>query len=237
MRDDVRCRYDYIQEIITEHHAAAMEYMTGPTVAEHFRRLGLGDDGLLFPDSAKAELLADLAVHTAKEGRSRAIERHARHARHAASSDEARVLAALCRARFSIWRIERRHEIAGAIVSDLLRGGETWLADADLEDDPVGGTFAARLCQPEQFAVACSLILPVDREMMEAVGADPLAFRHRDPEAVAEDPRFATAIYRTAIAFGALDAADTPASAASEQTDVPAIGVAGKHVLLFDLSA
>ena len=36
------------------------------------------------------------------------------------------------RAKFSLWRVDRRHEAAGVIVADLLRNSETWLVDEGL---------------------------------------------------------------------------------------------------------
>jgi hypothetical protein len=64
--------------------------------------------------------------------------------------------------------------------------------------------FAARLCEPEEFAMSCSVTVPVTPDLMEEVTLDALAWRHGHPERVAQDPRFAMAIYRTAIDNGAM---------------------------------
>ncbi len=53
--------------------------------------------------------------------------------------------------------------------------------------------------------MTCGVIVPVDRELMEEVALDMLAWRRGDPELVAQDPRFATAIYRAAIDAGIMD--------------------------------
>jgi hypothetical protein len=50
--------------------------------------------------------------------------------------------------------------------------------------------------------MTCGVIVPVDRDLIEEVTFDALAWRRGDPERVAQDPRFATAIYRAAIASG-----------------------------------
>ena len=61
---------------------------------------------------------------------------------------------------------------------------------------PEGMAFAWRLSQPEDSAMTCGIVVPVDRNLIEEVTLDPLAWRRGDPEHVAQDPRFAIAIYR-----------------------------------------
>ena len=90
--------------------------------------------------------VCDLAIHTAAAGRSRAIDRYARSARLAARSDEALVLEAMRASRFSILVVERRHETAGLIATDVFRRAEIWLVDIELEASmPDGGMMATRL--------------------------------------------------------------------------------------------
>ncbi len=150
-------------------------------------------------------LVFDLVIFTASERRSRAIDRYARKARVGAGGEEKLVLDAMVRDRFSIWRIERRHETAGIVVSDMLRGGELWLLEPALEEECEFATIAARICRFDDFAMTCGLPLPLDSVMLEEVASDPLAFRHADPKQVADDPRFAIAIYRAALDCGVLD--------------------------------
>ena len=110
-------------------------------------------------------------------------------------------------ARFSVWRINRRHETAGLIITDVLREAEVWLMNEQLEASaPEELSFAGRICEPDRcFAMSCGVVVPVYREMMEEVALDMLAWRHGDPERVAQDPRFAIAIYRAAIDSGILN--------------------------------
>lgn len=106
-------------------------------------------------------LIFDLAVHTAKPGRSRAIDRYARAAALSPGTDEARTLEAICAATFSIWRIDRHHEAAGLIVTDMLRETETWLVDEALTASGQPGlAFAGRLCRPAEFAMTCGIVGP-----------------------------------------------------------------------------
>ena len=118
-------------------------------------------------------------------------------------SDEALVLAAMRRARFSLWRVERRHEVVGLVVQDLLREDEAWLVDEALERSaPEGMVAATRLCTPDAFAMTCGVIVPIDRELLEEVIATVLPRVRGSPDQVANDRRFATAIYRAAVTRG-----------------------------------
>ena len=51
--------------------------------------------------------------------------------------------------------------------------------------------------------MSCGIVVPVYRELLEEVTLDMLAWRRSDPERVAEDPRFALAIYRAAMIYRA----------------------------------
>ena len=116
-----------------------------------------------------------------------------------------RVLDAMRTARFSVWRIEQHHATVGLIVTDVLREAQAWLLDEQLEASaPEGMAFAGRLAQPEDFAMTCGVVVPIDRSLIEEVTLDTLAWRRGDPEHVAQDPRFAAAIYRAAIDCGTM---------------------------------
>src|SRR3954449_5049736 len=126
--------------------------------------------------------------------------------------DEAIVLAAMRRARFSLWRVERRHPTTGLILRDLLRGEETWLVDEAMEKNaPPGVEMAARLLQPESFAMTARIIVPLLPdlmtlpEVMEEVFTRAPALRRLRGDALAGDPRFAIGFYRAAVAAGAMD--------------------------------
>src|SRR3954465_11600524 len=115
-------------------------------------------------------LVEDLATYLPRPGRSHPLDRYARTARFAPDSDEAIVLEAMRHARFSLWRVERRHETVGMILQDLLRGGEIWLVDETMEKSaPRGVEMAARLLQPESFAMTARIIVPVTSDLMEEV--------------------------------------------------------------------
>ena len=206
-REEILERYRQLRAISTRHHSAALELVSREAVLEHARRLGLAEGRMLVAESEEEmALVFDLALYTAKQGRSRALDRYARAARLPPGSDEALVLDAMRRARFSVWRIGPGHETAGFIVTDVLREAEDWLVDEHLEASaPEGMAFAGRLCTPGSFAMTCGVIVPVNRDLIEEVTLDALAWRRGDPEQVAQDPRFAIAIYRAALDSGLMD--------------------------------
>jgi hypothetical protein len=116
------------------------------------------------------------------------------------------VLEAMRRARFSIIRILRRHDVAGLIVEDLFRGGEFWLVDEGLESSlPDGAALATRLYTPDGFAMTAGVLVPFDIELIEDAIADtPHLLRNRREELI-DDRRFAEAIYRVALASGLME--------------------------------
>ena len=153
-RDQILERYRHLRAISTGHHSGALKFLPRQALLEHAKRLGLAIGGMLVAESeAEMTLVFDLALYTAKERRSRALDRYARATPLPPGSDAARMLEAMRHARFSVWRINRRHETAGLIITDVLREAELWLMDEQLEASaPEGLSFAGRICEPDRFA-------------------------------------------------------------------------------------
>jgi hypothetical protein len=206
-REEVLSRYRHLRAISARHNSAALDFLPRRAVLDYAKRLGMVHGKVLVAESESAmTLVFDLALHTAMPGRTRALDRYARAAQLPPGSDDALVLDAMRNARFSVWRVERRHETAGLIVFDVLREAEAWLVDENMElSAPNGMTFAGRLRQPENFWMSSGAFAPVTRELLEEVLLDRLAFRRGAPHEVAEDPRFAIAIYRAAIDSGMME--------------------------------
>ena len=206
-RGEILQRYRHLRAISIGHHSGAMAFVSKQAVLEHAKQVGLTTGGMLVAENeAEMTLVFDLALYTAKERRSRALDRYARATPLPPGSDAARMLEAMRHARFSVWRMKQRHETAGLIITDVLREAEVWLVDEQLEASASEGlSFAGRICEPDRFAMSCGVVVPVYREMMEEVALDMLAQRHGDPERVSQDPRFAIAIYRAAIDHGVLN--------------------------------
>jgi len=79
-----------------------------------------------------------------------------------------------------------------------------WFIDEGLAATvPDGTTLAGRLCESESFAMSGGVMVPVDADMLEKVITEPPVSRYAEP-ARADEPRFATAIYRAALECGVM---------------------------------
>ena len=213
-RDEVLARYRTFREISKRHHHEVLKLISGDALLRQARRLGLAQGKtLILDDMDQMNYVYDLAIHTASPERSRAIDRYAKSARLAEGSDEALVLEAMRKGQFSILLIERRHETAGLIATDLVRGCEAWLVDIGLESSMTEGTLmaegtimATRLFTPERFSMTAGVNVLLDLGMFEDVLARlPRRLGEIPPATVIDNRHFAEAIYSIALASGIMD--------------------------------
>src|SRR5215208_4688177 len=85
------------------------------------------------------------------------------------------------------------------------------------ESAPEGVSLAMRLGTPDQFAMTSGIIVPVDREVMTEVLDEVLPRVRGTPDQVANDRRFATAIYRVAAAEGLMEQIGFEGTRASDE--------------------
>ena len=207
-RTEILTRYRRLRRIGKELHQAVLDVIAPNVVLDWAKRLGLARGRTVLLESEQEMTLAeDLAIYLARPGRSHPLDRYARAARLPPGSDEAIVLEAMRQARFSLWRVERRHETMGLVLRDLLRGEDTWLVDEALERSARPGlAMAARLLTPEAFAMTARIVVPVTPDLMEEAFTRAPALRRVQGDALARDPHFAIGIYRAAVATGAMEA-------------------------------
>jgi hypothetical protein len=207
-RDEIFARYRQFREISKQHHQDILARISSDALLNQARRLGLVQGKtLILEDMQVMNYIYDLAVHTASPQRSRAIDRFAGSARFAPGSDEALVLEAMRAARFSVLLIDRHHETAGLVATDLFRRAEVWLVDIGLESSlSAGEMFATRLFTPARFSMTAGTYVPFECEMLTDI-LDELPRRLCDSplEALADNRHFAEAIYRIALAGGVMD--------------------------------
>ncbi len=201
-RAEILSRYRHLRAASREIHSAAMKLVTTDTLLEIGRRLGMvqGRRTFVLESDDEFSLIADLAVHTSRMGRSRAIDRLARNARFAPGSDEATMLEAARAAWFTTWRVERRHDDAGVLIHDELRDEQLWLVDIGHEEGARPGQhFFGRLKRAGDFVMGCGVVVPASFELMEELETTPPNWDAPTPFAMAQDPRLATAVYRAAV--------------------------------------
>jgi len=203
-RGEVLARYRRLRAISRRHHSEVLKFLSPDALMRHARRLGLAWGNVLVADNMDDMNYAfDLAIHTAEPGRSRAIDRYAKSAQLAPGSDEALVLEAMCRARFSVVFIERRHEAAGLIVTDMFRNDELWVVDEGWEISlPAGALIATRLYVPDRFAMTAGIGVPVDKALLAEALDEAPQLLHKTHREAADDRRFAEAIYHVALRTG-----------------------------------
>jgi hypothetical protein len=205
-RTEILTRYRRLRQISKEHHRAVLDIIASDVVLDRARRLGL-TRGRTAAIGSEIEmtLVEDLATYLPRPGRSHPLDRYARAARFAPDSDEAIVLEAMRHACFSLWRVERRDETVGLILRDLLRGGDIRLVDETMEKSaPRGAEIAARLLRFEGFAMTARIVVPVTPDLMVEVFDRATALKPAQGDVLARDPRFASGIYRAAVATGAM---------------------------------
>jgi hypothetical protein len=207
-RDEVFARYRQFREISKQHHHEILACISSDALLNQARRLGLAQGKtLILEDMEEMNYVYDLAIHTASPRRSRAIDRFAGSARFAPGSDEALVLEVMRAARFSILLIDRCHETAGLVATDLFRRTEVWLVDVGLESSlSAGEMFATRLFTPARFSMTLGTYVPFEFDMLTDILDElPRRLCDRPLEALTDNRHFAEAIYRIALAEGIMD--------------------------------
>ncbi|MBH5372141.1 hypothetical protein [Bradyrhizobium glycinis] len=207
-RDDILARYLHLREISKKLNEEVLRCIPADALLNHARRLGLAQGKtLLLEDMDEMYYVYDLAVYTAPADRSRAIDRYARSARFEAQSDEGVMLDAMRRSQFVILLIEQRHDEVGLIATDIIRNSKVWLLDVGLEhsiDD--GELMATRLLTPGAFSMTAGVMVPFEIEMLEPVcSLLPQRLGSSKLSRVADDRRFAEAVYKVALADSVMD--------------------------------
>jgi hypothetical protein len=207
-REGNLARYLRLREISKRLHEEVLRFISGDTLLNHARRLGLAQGKtLLLEDMEEMYYVYDLAVYTAPADRSRAIDRYAKSAKFEAQSDEQLMLDAMRASQFAILLIEQRHDAAGLIATDILRNSKVWLLDVGLESSmDAGELIATRLITPGPFSMTAGVNVPFEIEMLEPICALlPQRMGNSKLSRIAEDRRFAEAVYKVGLADGVMD--------------------------------
>lgn len=199
-RIDIVQRYRQLRGIAGEIQTAALALVPDEALVEFGRRIGGVRKREFALDHDEMMLVEDLAIHTARTGRSRAIDRYARAAKFPADSDQARTLEALCNARFTMFEINETDMPAGVMIRDLSGGRKLHLMDLGIAmSSKPEALFIGRLMEIEGFVMSCVTCLPMQEQLARAVipRLRPRAMGGGIDEI--ENPRCAIAVYRAAI--------------------------------------
>ena len=206
-RDSLIARYRHLREISAALNSAVLSHLPRRAVLDNARFLGMAVGKNIFADSEdELGLIFDLAIHSPRHTRSRAFERYRHLAKPPMDSDEASVLDAMCRARFTVARIERRHDIAGLVAFDVMRDKDLWLMDLSMEASvPDGFVFASHLVMLDGFSMTTGMMVPVERDDLDEALIEMPTTRSSAREGLADDPLFAGLVWRAALARGAME--------------------------------
>jgi hypothetical protein len=206
-RDEKLARYRHLRTINMGQQSGALRRVAADTLLELGRRLDIVHGRTLVCENpSELDLLYDLAVYAGKAGRPRAIDRYARQIGPTLSGDAAMMLRSAQAARFHLWRVERPHEIIGLWLLNIVDDNEMWLIDEGLEAScPTGVVFAGRLMTVEDFVMTCGVSVPLNVTLLAAALDSVPKVVRGNPEDLADNPRLAICIYRSAIETGTMD--------------------------------
>ena len=207
-RDDILARYLRLREISKKLHNEVLHSISSDVLLNHARRLGLARGKTLFLDHVdEICYVYDLAIYTAPSDRSKSIDRYAKLVKFDPQSDERLMLDAMRSSQFAILLIEQRHAMVGLIATDILRNSKVWLLDIGLESSmDEGELIATRLLTPGPFSMTAGVNVPFEIEMLEPVCMLlPQRIANSKLSRIAEDRRFAEAVYKVGLSDGVMD--------------------------------
>ena len=204
-RTEVLTRYRRLRKLNRKHGNAIIKRLPKKTVLHWGKRIGLVRRKTFIASTMEEMTLGfDLAVYSTRSGKISPVERYRRSSKFAVGSEEALLLDAMCRSRFSFFLVKRRHLATGLILEDLLRQEEVWLVDEGLEQSaPDGTVFASRVTKPDAFHMTTGAPIPMTRDAIEDVAA---VFPSLDASlADGANAKFVETVYRSAINHGLMD--------------------------------
>ena len=205
-RTEVLMRYRRLRELSRKHGDAIIERLPKKTVLHWGKRIGLVRRKTFIASTMEEMTLGfDLAVYSTRSGKISPVERYRRSSKFAVGSEDDLMLDAMCRSRFSLFLVKRRHLATGLILEDLLRQEEVWLMDEGLEQSaPDGTVFASRATKPDAFHMTTGAPIPMTLDAIKNVAA---VFPSPDASlADGADAKFVETVYRSAIDHGLMDA-------------------------------
>jgi hypothetical protein len=169
--DLVGC-YRHYRAISTDIHHRLLETLPKADMQAGARRLGmLQGDTLVFGSEEEMSVLMDYCLYdVSRDGRT-PVRQFAAARPFPEGSDEAAVVAAMTRARYSLVAIDRIVEGVGAWANDVFYEQDVLIADQGLSQTRIPGfVLATRLLPFEDFAMTGGAALPIlDEQMCERV--------------------------------------------------------------------
>ena len=202
-------RYDRYRKINTEHQTEIARRLLAGPVAGYAAGLGLieSPEDLAGMEPGELAPAFDLALYGTREDGMNEVRRYARDLRGMLSATEERVLAAMCEARYSIFRIVDRHPTAGTRLLDMATGETVWVMDHGLEVSAEPDTdLALRLFRPDDFWMTTGVCVVIKGDdVWKLLQHQGLAVGNGELVEAGDRDQLATTIYRLALDPDALE--------------------------------
>jgi hypothetical protein len=169
-RDEALALYRPIRAAIQRILSGATKACSNADVKRAAKHLGVWSDGRIeVPSESAIEMVSDLALFEPNQRGKRGYDRFLGDPGQALDAPDLALAQRMAGARFSVFRIVRRHELAGVWVEDLIRGGEPiWLLDQGLEvSAPDGLEVGMRRFDAGDFHAGFGIVVPADPEMTD----------------------------------------------------------------------
>ena len=185
-RDQALIIYRPVRAGIQRILRAAVKTCSDADVMRAAKHLGVWSDGRIeVPSESAIDMVSDLALFEPNQRGKRAYDRFLRDPRQVLDADDLALARRMAAARFSIFRVLRRHDLAGVWLEDVITPGELiWVLDEGLEvSAPDGLEFGLRIFDAGAFYAGFGIVVPADPEITDlcaqaVAGGNRLPVRH-----------------------------------------------------------
>jgi hypothetical protein len=169
-RDQALALYGAIRAGIQRILKAAVKTCSDADVKRAAKQLGVWSHGRIeVPNETAIDMVADLALFQPNQRGIRAYDRFLRDPGQALDAGDFDLTHRMAGAHFSVFRVIRRHDLAGVWVEDVITPGEPiWVLDQGLEvSAPDGLEFGLRIFDAGEFHAGFGIVVPADPEITE----------------------------------------------------------------------
>ena len=164
-------RYRQLRAIMRDLHSELLKSLPKDKFTECGRKLGFQVNGtLVFETEDEASVLADYCLYDGWSGQHNAVTRFLAKQPYPAGSDQALLLVAMSRARYSLFQVESVAEGLGVNCRDILRGDGGTIVDEGLGNTAVPGVIVAgRLVVLPELSMTTGAGLVIDADTLEDI--------------------------------------------------------------------
>ena len=164
--DEALTLYRPIRASIQRVLKVAVRVCSDVDVKRAAKQLGVWSRGRIeIPSETAVDMVSDLALFEPNQRGTRAYDRFLRDHAETLEPGDVDLANQMAGARFSIFRVLGRHDLAGVWVEDMINGGEPiWVLDEGLEvSAPDGVELAMRIFDAGDFHAGFGIVVPLTR--------------------------------------------------------------------------